>query len=217
VTQLLYLIRLDLSWSTVSKQQLAWLLPRLPQMRKFSLSGLEFNTSVCSLATANAPMLQHLDLSYITNFNDTSLYKILSGPKDSRPGLLDKKTRLKNLIYLDISGTEVSDVGLRYVAQYLPTLAHLRLGQCWKLTDAGLAQLSLNDTKLAETLKEVDASGCKGVGDIGVSHLARCRQLERLDCSGTSASVECLRKFAEQSQNPLKVVGHVVQLRLSKR
>ena len=38
-------------------------------------------------------------------------------------GLLDKKSRLKMLTKLNVTGTELSDVSLRYVAQYLPQVS----------------------------------------------------------------------------------------------
>jgi hypothetical protein len=78
--------KLILDWAVLGKQQLTWLLPRIPQTRTFSLSGLEYNSSVVALGTVNCPMLQELDLSYVTNFNDNALFKLLSSPKDSRPG-----------------------------------------------------------------------------------------------------------------------------------
>ena len=78
--------KLVLDGSVVSKQQLTWLLPRIPQTRTLSLQGLEYSTSVVALNTVNCPMLQDLDLSFVANFNDMALFKLLSSPKDSRPG-----------------------------------------------------------------------------------------------------------------------------------
>ena len=86
-------VKLILDWSVVGKQQLTWLLPRIPQTRTLSLSGLEFNSSVVALSTVNCPMLQDLDLSYVTNFNDVALFKLLSSPKDSRPGKVANRMR----------------------------------------------------------------------------------------------------------------------------
>lgn len=51
-----------------------------------SLCGVEYHATAVALNTVNCPMLQELDLSYVTNFNDSALYKLLSSPKDSRPG-----------------------------------------------------------------------------------------------------------------------------------
>jgi F-box/leucine-rich repeat protein 10/11 len=55
---------------------------------------------------------------------------------------LDKKSRLKLLRRLNLAGTEISDVGLRYITQFLMHLQNLSVSGCWKVTDAGLAQLS---------------------------------------------------------------------------
>jgi hypothetical protein len=54
--------------------------------RLLSLVGLDFYNCVSALVTCNTPMLQQLDLSYVSGLNDGALYKILSAPKDSRPG-----------------------------------------------------------------------------------------------------------------------------------
>jgi hypothetical protein len=78
--------RLALDFAVVSKQQLTWLLPRLQQTRALSLCGLDFNSTVIAMSTVNCPMLQELDLGFVTSFNDAALYKLLSSPKDSRPG-----------------------------------------------------------------------------------------------------------------------------------
>ncbi len=224
--------KLILDWSILGKQQLTWLLPRIPQTRKMSLCGLEYNSSVVALNTANCPMLQELDLSYVTNFNDTALYKLLSSPKDSRPGkelayyklrsylhdtinfylgLLDKKSRLKMLRILNLSGTEISDVGLRYVTQYLVQLESLSVAGCWKVSDAGLAQLSMNEARTVETLRRLDLSNCKGVTDAGLVHLIRCRSLSYVNCANSTINQEAMQKFVEESSEKLKCVGFVIQ------
>ena len=79
-------ISLSLICCQVGKQHLAWLLPRIPQTRTMSLIGLDYVSSVVALSTVNTPMLQELDLSFVTSLNDGALYKILSAPRDSRPG-----------------------------------------------------------------------------------------------------------------------------------
>ena len=78
---------LSLTCCQIGKQQLSWLLPRIPQTREMSLIGLDFVSSVVALSTVNTPMLQELDLSFVTSLNDGALYKILSAPRDSRPGM----------------------------------------------------------------------------------------------------------------------------------
>ncbi len=79
-------LKLGLDFCTVSKQQLSWLLPRIPQTRALSLCGLDFGSAITALASVNTPMFQELDLSFVTGFSDAALFKILSSPRDSRPG-----------------------------------------------------------------------------------------------------------------------------------
>ncbi len=76
-------------------------------------------------------------------------------------------------MYLNLSGTEISDVGLRYITQFLGQLQRLEISNCWKLSDAGLAQLASSDGKTAETLQELNVSGCKGVTNTGLQHLLK--------------------------------------------
>merc|ERR1712154_685412 len=95
--------------------------------------------------------------------------------KDSRPGLLDKKSRLKMLRKLNLSGTEISDVGLRYVTQFLAQLQNLSVSGCWKITDAGLAQLSTAEAKTIESLTQLNISSCKPITNVGLGHLSKSR------------------------------------------
>ena len=71
--------------------------------------------------------------------NDAALHKLLTTPRDSRPGLLDKKSRLKNLKKLSLKNTEVSDIS----EVHPPVPATADLSGCWKLSDAGLTQLGM--------------------------------------------------------------------------
>ena len=50
------------------------------------MRGIDFGSCVIALASVNTPMLHDLDLSYVTGFSDGALYKVLSSPRDSRPG-----------------------------------------------------------------------------------------------------------------------------------
>ena len=133
--------------------------------------------------------------------------------------MLDKKSRLKLLKSLDLSGTEVSDVGLRYVAQYLSQLNHLKLSRCWKVTDAGLAQI----TSL-ETLTSLNLSHCKLISNQGLQHLSKCKGITHLDCTNTSVTTDGLKKFIEEissnngvDKKLMKLTGHVVAKRQSNR
>ena len=79
-------LKLKLDFCNVSKQQLSWLLPRIQQTRSLSLRGIEFGSCIIALASVTTPMLQELDLSFVIGLSDGALFKILSSPRDSRPG-----------------------------------------------------------------------------------------------------------------------------------
>ena len=80
-------------------------------------------------------LFQELNLSYVANLTDSALHKLLTTPRDSRPGLLDKKSRLKMLKKLSVRNTEITDVSMRYITQYLPQLSQLSTAGCWKLSE----------------------------------------------------------------------------------
>jgi len=198
---------LSLDWSNCGKQQLTWLLPKIPETTRLCLVGLEFNMTVSALNTCNCPALQSLNLSYVANLTDASLHKLLGTPRDARPGQTVRKSSLVNLKTLVVKNTEISDVSLRYVSQYLPQLSSLALAGCWKITDAGLAQLAEPTTNT--TLEELDISGCK-VTDLGLERVAGCSSLVRVDCSGTQITGEATKKFVDNSQHKLKVFGQII-------
>ena len=89
-------VKLSLNFCTISKQQLTWLLPRIPQTREISFQGIDFPSCLLALASVNTPTLNELDLSFVTAFNDAALFKILSSPRDSRPGTLELSSNHKH-------------------------------------------------------------------------------------------------------------------------
>ena len=118
---------------------------------------------------------------------------------------------------LSVRNTEITDVSMRYVTQYLPQLTQLSVAGCWKLTDAGLAQLGSAEQGAVETLSFLDISYCRAVTDNGLGHLAKMSNLTRLDASHTQVSTDALNKFASKSQHKLKVYGKVIEKKHSSR
>merc|ERR1711860_65853 len=96
---------------------------------------------------------------------------------------------------------------MRYITQYLPQLKELNLSSCWKLTDAGLAQLGLKESTTAESLVSLDISNCKAISNSGILHLRGCANLVRIDATNTKVKADGLNKFVQTSQNKLKVYG----------
>ena len=132
-------------------------------------------------------------------------------------GLLDKKSRLKNLKRLSLSCTEISDVSLRYISQYLHHLHTLNISGCWKITNDGLGQLAMPDAKVSETLDTLDLSGCKQVTSPSLVTLSKCKGLSYINCNGSAIGQDAMKKFIESSPLKLKLTASVICKKASKK
>lgn len=193
-----------LDWTSLAKRQLTWLIARLPALKHLSLQGTQIS-SVLGLHTCLCPPLQKLDLSFVRSLNDSAIRDILSPPKDSRPGLTDSKSRLRNLKILKLAGTDISDVALRYITQGVPSLIHLNISSCQRVTDAGVAQIGTCPSAI-NTLVELDLSSCKLVTEVCLEYLAKCEALTYLDLRHVpQVSTQSVIKFAAKSKHNLHV------------
>ncbi|XP_058055890.1 jmjC domain-containing histone demethylation protein 1 [Anopheles bellator] len=195
---------LIMDWIGLGKRQVTWLISRIPGLKNLSLQGTHI-PAVLGLHTCMCPPLQVLDLSFIAGLNDFAIREILSPPKDSRPGLADSKSRLRNLKMLKVAGADISDVALRYITQGLPNLTHLDLSSCQRITDAAIAQIGTSSAAI-KTLVELDLSCCKLITELSLDHLAKCDALTRLDLSHVpQVSTQAVIKFASTSKNDLQL------------
>uniref|UniRef100_A0A4Y0BNM6 [histone H3]-dimethyl-L-lysine(36) demethylase n=1 Tax=Anopheles funestus TaxID=62324 RepID=A0A4Y0BNM6_ANOFN len=195
---------LIMDWIGLGKRQVTWLISRIPGLKNLSLQGTHIQ-AVLGLHTCMCPPLQVLDLSFIAGLNDFAIREILSPPKDSRPGLADSKSRLRNLKMLKVAGADISDVALRYITQGLPNLTHLDLSSCQRITDAAIAQIGTSPAAI-KTLIELDLSCCKLITELSLDHLAKCDALTRLDLSHVpQVSTQSMIKFASTSKNDLQL------------
>ncbi|XP_045465756.1 jmjC domain-containing histone demethylation protein 1-like isoform X2 [Harmonia axyridis] len=197
---------LHLDWCHINKFQLPWLIQRLSCLKSLSLISVLVKTAV-SLKTNHSAVLQDLDLSFISDFNDSALRDILGPINDSRRGMGgDERYRFKNLKVLKLAGTDISDVSMRYVTQYLPNLKELSLAFCPRITDAGIAQLSTKPANTVTNLVTLDLSHSKLITETSLEHLYRCENLTRLDCRHSlQVSTQSLIKFAAKSDHDLHV------------
>uniref|UniRef100_A0A224L177 [histone H3]-dimethyl-L-lysine(36) demethylase n=1 Tax=Drosophila subobscura TaxID=7241 RepID=A0A224L177_DROSU len=195
---------LILDWTQIAKRQLAWLVARLPALKNLSLQNCPIQ-AVLALHTCLCPPLQTLDLSFVRGLNDAAVRDILSPPKDSRPGLSDSKTRLRDLKILKLAGTDISDVAVRYITQSLPYLKHLDLSSCQRITDAGVAQIGTSNTAIAR-LSELNLSACRLVSENALEHLSKCESLIWLDLRHVpQVSTQSVIRFASNSKHDLCV------------
>lgn len=194
---------LILDWTILAKRQLSWMIARIPSMKILSLEGVPIQ-SVFGLHTCLCPQLHTLNLSFVRGLNDHAIREILSPPKDSRPGT-DSKSRLRNMRCLKLSGTDISDVALRYITQGLPMLVQLDLSSCQRITDAGVCQIGISPSAI-KTLYELDLSSCKLITEMSLDHLSKCEALTRLDLRYVpQVSTQSVIKFAAKSRNDLQV------------
>ncbi|KAL1374125.1 hypothetical protein pipiens_004994 [Culex pipiens pipiens] len=195
---------LIMDWIGLGKRQVTWLISRMPGLKHLSLQGTPIQ-AVLGLHTCMCPPLQILDLSFVAGLNDSAIRDILSPPKDSRPGLADSKSRLRNLKMLKLAGTDISDVALRYITQGLPSVTHLDLSSCQRITDAAIAQIGTSPAAI-KTLIELDLSCCKLITELSLDHLAKCDALTRLDLSHVpQVTTQAVIKFASTSKNDLQL------------
>ncbi|KAK3927362.1 JmjC domain-containing histone demethylation protein 1 [Frankliniella fusca] len=207
---------LTLDWTGIGKRQLAWLIMRLPQLRELSLQGVNV-IGVQALRTCMCPPLSLLDISFASGLNDSTLREILSAPPDSRPGLVDTKSRLRNLRTLKLAGSGITDVALRYITQHLPRLSVLDLSSCTRLTDAGVAQLTTPPAASIELLQSLDLSNCPRITDASLDHLVRCAQLGRLDLRHSpQVTAQAVQKFVSRSKLNLRILDGKLVLHASR-
>jgi len=129
---------------------------------------------------------------------DASLRDVLSPPSDSRSSSNDNtnRARFRNLRTLKLAGVDIGDVSLRYVVQYAPSLVELDLSQNYRITDAGIAQLTTPVGNAVSTLEVLDLSGCLAVTDASLDHLLKCTALRRLDLKQTpKITMVAINKF----------------------
>lgn len=180
---------LILDWCKVSKEQLSWLLTRLPQSKALSLQGCPWPTVSC-LRSCVCPMLTSLNLSFVPTMDDAALQHLLSPPLDHRPGLVDLACRLANLRTLKLAGSNLTDDGVRTIVRVLPRLSMLDLSQCYPVTDDGVDAL----TQIAG-LSTLQLSGCTGIGEQSLKHLVKCKSLTYLDVRHTKLTKAAINKF----------------------
>lgn len=195
-------LSLNLSWTNITFKQLSWLIARLPQLKELLLSGCS-STVITALCSCNCPLLRYLDLRWIDGLTDSMIRDLVSPPKDSRPGFVETRTRLRHLAEIRLSGTDISDVSVRLLAHHLPLLSRLDLSHCHQITDMGIAVLG---AAKASRLASLDVSSCSNITDTSLEALRRCTSLTFLDLRdcGQVTELACT-KFVRQNNFTLTV------------
>lgn len=169
---------LDLSWSNITSKQLSWLLARLPQLKELKLAGCS-GSCISALASSNTPLLRALDISFIDGVNDEDIREILMPPRDSRPGLLETKSRLRMLSSFSLAAADITDNSVRLISNILPCITHLDLGNCSKISDNSVNLITSGHR--AEKLTSLQLYSCDNLTDACLEPLKRCPNITNLD------------------------------------
>uniref|UniRef100_A0AAY4BSL5 [histone H3]-dimethyl-L-lysine(36) demethylase n=1 Tax=Denticeps clupeoides TaxID=299321 RepID=A0AAY4BSL5_9TELE len=192
-------VSLDLSWTSISKKQLTWLINRLPGLKDLVLSGCSW-ISVSALSSSSCPLLRTLDLGWVKGLQETQIRELLSPPGNG----CDNRSQLRNLQCLRLCGLDVSEATLRMVIRHTPLLTRLELSHC-PVTDHALNLLTAVGSSTRNTLAHLNLAGCSKLTDRCLVFLKRLACVSYLDlrgCKGVSRCA-CETFISELSVNTL--------------
>ncbi|KAI1882393.1 hypothetical protein AGOR_G00250230 [Albula goreensis] len=173
-------VSLDLSWTNISKKQLSWLINRLPGLRMLYLAGCSW-VAVSALCTSSCPLLRTLDLQWVEGLKDAQMRDLLSPPTDNRPGQVDSRSKLRNVVDLRLAGLDITDASLRLIIRYMPLLSRLDLSYCNHIGDQSINVLTAVGTTTRDSLTEINLSVCNRVTDQSLSFFKRCGSICHID------------------------------------
>ena len=154
---------LILDWSSLTPQQCAWIMDRLPHLASLSLQGISAACLSALKLPAPSPSVPYsrsvlpkltvLDLSWVSGLNDLLLEKsvVVAQPPH----------RLTNLKRLALSGSSLTDRTLNSIASCFPVLKHLCVAFCLQFSPNGLRSLWTAN----EHLTRIDLTGCTQLSD----------------------------------------------------
>ncbi|XP_061106600.1 lysine-specific demethylase 2A isoform X2 [Conger conger] len=167
-------VSLELSWTSISKKQLTWLINRLPGLKDLMVSGCYWS-SLSALSSPSCPLLRTLDLSWAEGVKDVQIRDLLTPPG------CDNRSKLRNLQSFRLAGLEISDSTLRLIIRHMPLLARLDLAHCRGVTDQSINLLTAVGSSTRNTLTEINLSGCCKLTDTCLLYLRRVSSLSLLD------------------------------------
>ncbi|KAK6298940.1 hypothetical protein J4Q44_G00304500 [Coregonus suidteri] len=189
-------VTLDLSWTSISKKQLTWLINRLPGLKDLMLSGCSWS-SISALSSPSCPLLRTLDLRWADGIKDGQVRDLLNPPG------CDNRSQLRNMQSFRLAGLEISDSTLRLVIRHMPLLTRLDLSHCGGLTDQSINLLTAVGSSTRNTLTELNLGGCSKLTDACLRYLRRLSCLSLLDlreCKSVSRKA-CEAFISELSVN----------------
>uniref|UniRef100_A0A8C1MWP5 Lysine (K)-specific demethylase 2Aa n=1 Tax=Cyprinus carpio TaxID=7962 RepID=A0A8C1MWP5_CYPCA len=170
-------VTVDLSWTPVSKKQIAWLIHHLPSLKDLTMSGCS-SLCVSALSTQSCPGLRTLDLSWAVGVKDSQIKDLIVQPGS------ESRSRLRGLLTLRLAGLDVNDSTLKMIVRHMPSLRGLDLSHCQGLTDQSINLLTATGCNTRNTLRQLNLSGCNKLTDACLSYMKRLSALALLDLRG---------------------------------
>uniref|UniRef100_A0A8C5K613 F-box domain-containing protein n=1 Tax=Jaculus jaculus TaxID=51337 RepID=A0A8C5K613_JACJA len=174
-------VSLDLSWTSISKKQLSWLISRLPGLRDL---------------VSSCPLLRTLD--------DDQMRDLLSLPTDNRPGQMDNHSKLQNIVELRLAGLDITDASLGLIICHMPLLSKLHLSYCNHVTDQSINLLTAINLSDCNKVTDQCLSFFKRCGNICHIDLRYCKQVTKEGCEQFIAEMSVSVQFGQVEEKLLQ-------------
>ncbi|XP_051983252.1 lysine-specific demethylase 2A-like isoform X1 [Xyrauchen texanus] len=168
---------LNLSWTPVSKKQIAWLIHHLPSLKDLLMSGCS-SLCVSTLSSQICPGLRTLDLCWAVGVKDSQIKDLIMLPGS------ESRSRMRGLLTLRLSGLDLSDSTLKLIVRHMPSLRSLDLSHCQGITDQSINLLTASGCNTRNTLRQLNLAGCNKLTDACLSYMKRLSALTMLDLRG---------------------------------
>ncbi|KAF4790503.1 hypothetical protein TURU_139099 [Turdus rufiventris] len=130
---------------------------------------------------SSCPLLRTLDVQWAEGLKDAQMRDLLSPPTDNRPGQIDNRSKLRNIVELRLAGLDITDASLRLIIRHMPLLSKLNLSYCNHVTDQSINLLTAVGTTTRDSLTEINLSDCNKVTDQCLSYFKRCGNICQID------------------------------------
>ena len=168
--------KINLEGTQISYSQLSWILGHLESLRSLNISR-NSSSIVRALLNDCCPLLEHLDISYMTHFDDDRLRSIFLNPKNLRPGRVISQSKLGFCNSINLSGLFLSEVSFKLVASRMMYLESLNVS----FTDITDAAVDFICKERASTLTKFTARGCNRLTNNVVVSLKNLNELLHVD------------------------------------
>ncbi|CAD5121051.1 DgyrCDS9592 [Dimorphilus gyrociliatus] len=174
-------LSVNLSNTNVSREQLEWLLMRLPHLEHLFI-GSNSMAGCSALAKVHTSRLRTLDLSWMEGLHDDAIRLLLP-----TPSLTAISQKLKFISGISLSGTDITDSGVYHVVRHMQILVKLELAYCSQVSDNVLTGMTE-----AKHLGHVVLTGCHQLTNKVLEPLKDLHSITILEvnhCKNVSSSI----------------------------